>query len=193
MEATFFASSRAFREWLEANHGSTDELWVGFWKKATGEPSITWPESVDEALCFGWIDGLRRSVDDRRYRIRFTPRRPKSNWSAVNIDRAKALLAEGRMRPAGIAAFEAREEKRSRVYAYERAHAKLSPAFEARLKANAKAWKYWKAQPPHYRRTVAHWLMSAKREATRDRRLAQLIADCAAERWIGPMQAGRKR
>jgi uncharacterized protein YdeI (YjbR/CyaY-like superfamily) len=192
VSATYFATPEEFRAWLEASHGREDELWVGFHRKATGEPSLTWPESVDEALCFGWIDGLRRSVDDRRYRIRFTPRRPKSNWSAVNIQRANALIEEGRMRPAGLAAFEARDDERSRVYSYERENAAFTPEIEKRFRANEPAWSYWKAQPPHYRRAVTHWVVSAKREATRERRMETLIADCAAGRWIGPMKAGRK-
>jgi uncharacterized protein YdeI (YjbR/CyaY-like superfamily) len=191
VSATYFAKPEEFRAWLEANHQREDEMWVGFYRKATGEPGMTWPESVDEALCFGWIDGLRRSVDERRYRIRFTQRRPKSNWSAVNIERANALIEEGRMRPAGLAAFEARDEARSRVYAYEREKAAFPAGFESRFRADSRAWSYWKAQPPHYRRTVTHWVVSAKREATRERRLERLITDCAEERWIGAMRVGR--
>jgi len=176
---TFFATPAAFRAWLERHHASRDELWVGFHKKGTGRPSITWPESVDEALCFGWIDGLRKSVDETSYMIRFTPRRATSIWSAVNIRRVEALAAEGRMRPAGEAAFAARREEKSRVYSFESKPAALAPEFERVLRANRRAAAFYDAQPPWYRRTTAFWVMSAKREETRARRLAALIACCA--------------
>ncbi len=184
----FFATPGDFRAWLAANHATAEALWVGFHKKGSGRPSITWPESVDEALCYGWIDGLRQRLDDERYTIRFTPRRPGSLWSAVNTRRAQALSAEGRMQPAGLAAFAARDEAKSRLYSYENRPEGLEPAYEAALRADEAAWAYWQAQPPHYRRGAAHWIMSAKREATRRQRLATLIADSAAGQRIAPFR-----
>lgn len=186
-EVTFFATPAHFRRWLERNHAKADELWVGFHKKSTGKPSITWPESVDEALCFGWIDGLRRTVDAGSYCIRFTPRRSGSTWSAVNIRRAKALIKDGRMMPAGLAAFEQRDEARAVRYSYERAAATLSPDFERRLRANKKAWTYFQAQPPGYRKTAAWWIVSATKEETRLRRLQTLIDHSAAGRPVPPL------
>ena len=176
--ATFFASPADWRAWLEENHDRASELWVGFHKKATGRPSITWPEAVDEALCFGWIDGIRRSLGDESYMIRFTPRKARSTWSAVNIARAKELVAEGRMRPAGLAAFEARSDDRSAIYAYEQRHAaKLAPDEEREFRANERAWEFFQAQPPWYRKNTLWWVVSAKREETRARRLRTLIED----------------
>ena len=180
----FFPTPADFRSWLEANHERASELLVGFWKRATGRPSITWPESVDEALCVGWIDGVRRSVDQDSYMIRFTPRKPKSNWSNVNIAKVAELTAQGLMTPAGLRAFEARNEATSGVYSFERQDAELSPEFEQRLRANAAAAEYFDSRPPWYRRTAAHLVMSAKREETRERRLKQLIDDSAAGRDI---------
>jgi uncharacterized protein YdeI (YjbR/CyaY-like superfamily) len=184
-ETIFFASPAAFRAWLETHHTTASELWVGYWKKGTHQPSLTWPESVDEALCFGWIDGLRKSVDEQRYRIRFTPRKAGSIWSAVNVKRVAVLTSEGRMHPAGLRAFAARNEARTAVYAYEqRATATLGEAYEAQFRANAAAWAFFERQPPSYRNTAAWWVISAKQEATRQRRLATLIADSAAGRTI---------
>jgi uncharacterized protein YdeI (YjbR/CyaY-like superfamily) len=185
MEPTFFATPAEFRAWFEAHHDNASELLVGFYKKGTGRPSITWPESVDEALCFGWIDGVRRSLGDEAYTIRFTPRKAKSTWSAVNIKRVGELKAEGRMRPAGLKAFAAREESNSRIYAYEnRDQAVFDPALEERFRANPKAWDFFQAQPPGYRRTCTFWVMSAKQEPTRLRRLDQLIVDSESGRRI---------
>jgi uncharacterized protein YdeI (YjbR/CyaY-like superfamily) len=176
----FFRRLADFRRWLEKNHADVAELWVGFHKKGSGKPSITWPESVDEALSFGWIDGVRRTIDETSYEIRFTPRRPTSIWSAVNTRRAKELIAEGRMAEAGISAFEKRSDERSGVYSFEqRKEAKFDPALEARFRARAKAWRFFEAQPPGYRRLAAFWVMSAKKEETRLRRLAELIARSA--------------
>jgi uncharacterized protein YdeI (YjbR/CyaY-like superfamily) len=190
----YFASAAEFRAWLAKHHAKSDELLVGFHKRATGAPSMTWPESVEEALCFGWIDGKRQRVDDDRYTIRFTPRRSSANWSAINIAKAKQLIADGRMQPAGRAAFEARSEEKSRVYSYERAKAAtLSTADEKLFRANAKAWKYFEAQPPHYRRNTYHWVISAKREETRARRLQTLITDSAAGVWIAPLRPLHRR
>jgi uncharacterized protein YdeI (YjbR/CyaY-like superfamily) len=188
MEPLFFTRPEDFRRWLAAHHQSAKELWVGFHKKGSGRPSITWPESVDEALCFGWIDGIRRSLDADSYVIRFTPRKPGSTWSSVNTRRATALLRSGRMRPAGRRAFEARDPEKSGIYSFERAAATLSAAAEARFKANAKAWAFFQSQPPGYRRTAVHWVSSAKQEATRERRLDTLIADSEAGLRIGPLR-----
>ncbi|MDB5069712.1 MAG: hypothetical protein JWM87_823 [Candidatus Eremiobacteraeota bacterium] len=185
MTARFFATPAAFRRWLESNHESRDELLVGFHKKGSGKPSITWPEAVDEALCFGWIDGVRRSLDDDSYTIRFTPRKERSIWSAVNIARAEELIAEGRMRPAGLRAFERRTENRSQIYSYEqRDEAVLDHAAEREFRANAAAWTFFQSQPPWYRRTAIYWVMTAKKDDTRRRRLATLIDDSAHGRRI---------
>ena len=184
MDPTFFATPADFRAWLAAHHATADELWVGFYKKGSGRPSITWPESVDEALCYGWIDGLRRQLDDERYVIRFTPRRAGSIWSEVNRRRAAELIAAGRMQPTGLAAYEARDDDKSRLYSYEARHQPLDPAYEAEFRTDAAAWAYWEAQPPHYRHGATHWVMSAKREETRRKRLATLIADSAASQRI---------
>lgn len=184
-----FESQRAFRTWLERNHERRDVLWVGFWKKATGKASITWEESVDVALCFGWIDGLRRRIDDEAYTIRFTPRREGSTWSRRNIERYEALAQEDRVAPSGEEAFARRAEDNSGVYSFEQDETpELSEEYRERLCANEDAWADWKARPPGYRRTVVHWVMSAKRESTRERRLAQLIEDSAAGRKIKPMR-----
>ncbi|HEU0030744.1 MAG TPA: YdeI/OmpD-associated family protein [Kofleriaceae bacterium] len=186
----YFERADAFGAWLAAHHGDRDELVVGFHKRGSGTPSMTWPESVEQALIYGWIDGVRRSIDANRYTIRFTPRRPRSIWSAKNIATATALVASGRMQPAGLRAFEARSANRSRVYSFERAQAAtLAPADELRFQANAKAWSYFQDQPPWYRRTAFHWVISAKRAETRESRLATLIADSAAGRWIKPLRA----
>jgi uncharacterized protein YdeI (YjbR/CyaY-like superfamily) len=199
MKPKFFATPARFRAWLEAHHAKQTELLVGFYKKGSGKPSITWPESVDEALCFGWIDGVRRSLGDDAYTIRFTPRRPKSIWSAVNVARVAELEQLGKMAPRGLRAFAARTPERTGVYSFERhAAAKLTPAQDRQLRANRKAAAFLDAQPPWYRRATTHWVISAKREETRARRLAHLIRDSAAGRTIGPLtrpakQAAAKR
>jgi uncharacterized protein YdeI (YjbR/CyaY-like superfamily) len=188
MEATFFATPAEFRAWLEEHHESESELLVGFHKRGTGKPSITWPESVDQALCFGWIDGVRRSLGDEAYTIRFTPRKPRSNWSAINVKRMQELIDEGLVRPAGLAAYERRSDDRTAIYSYEqRKNARLPPDYEKQLRASPAASEFFESQPPWYRRTAAHWVISAKREATRERRLAQLIEDSANGRRIGPL------
>ena len=189
MKPRFFASPADFRSWLEAHHETEKELLVGFHKKGTGKPSITWPESVDEALCFGWIDGVRRRLNAGAYTIRFTPRRPTSIWSAVNVARVAELTRRRRMKPAGARAFAARTPERTGVYSFERNEAaKLTNSQENALLANRKAAAFFDAQPPWYRRTATHWVVSAKREETRERRLRQLIADSAAGRRIGPLR-----
>jgi uncharacterized protein YdeI (YjbR/CyaY-like superfamily) len=186
---TFFETPDRFREWLEAHHDSEPELWVGFHRKGTGRPSLTWPESVDEALCYGWIDGLRRSIDAQSYAIRFTPRRSGSTWSNVNVRRVGELIREGRMRPAGLRAFEARDPERSGTYSFEqREAATLGPEAEARFRASPEAWRYFEAQPPGYRKTATWWVVSAKQEATRERRLRALIEDSAAGRRVAPLR-----
>jgi uncharacterized protein YdeI (YjbR/CyaY-like superfamily) len=186
MRPTFFATPGDFRRWLRAHHDTADELLVGFYKKGSGRPSITWPESVDEALCFGWIDGIRRTLDAESYTIRFTPRRKGSIWSDVNTRRARALVEEGRMQPAGLRAFEARDHARSGLYSFEqRRTVKLGSAAEALFKANAKAWAFFTAQPPGYRRVATWFVISAKRDDTRARRLEVLIRESGAGRRIG--------
>lgn len=171
----FFSQQSDFREWLEKNHDKAQELWVGYYKKASGIPSITWPESVDEALCFGWIDGIRKSIDDKSYMIRFTPRKPNSNWSAVNIKRVEELTSLGLMKPSGIEAFQKWQENKSAQYSYERKNVKLDPKYEAKIKANKKAWDFFQSLPPSVKKPSTWWVMSAKREETRLRRLKSLI------------------
>lgn len=188
MEPLFFPTPDDFRAWLAAHHEAEKELLVGFYKKDSGMSSITWPQSVDEALCFGWIDGVRRGRDAESYTIRFTPRKARSTWSAVNIKRVAELTALGRMAPAGLRAFAARTEDNSNIYAYEnKAAATLDAAAEAQFRANTAAWDYFQAQPPGYRRTAIWWVISAKQEATRQKRLATLIDDSANARPIGQL------
>jgi uncharacterized protein YdeI (YjbR/CyaY-like superfamily) len=184
----FFAAPKDFRAWLERSHAAKTELLVGFYKRGSDKPSITWPESVDEALCFGWIDGVRRSLGDDAYTIRFTPRKATSIWSAINVGKVTELEKLGKMRDAGRRAFAARTAARTGVYSFERNEAaKLTGAQEQALRANRKAAAFFDAQPPWYRRTATHWVISAKREETRARRLAQMIADSAAGRTIAPL------
>ena len=179
----FFAAPEELRAWLAEHHASAAELWVGFHKRGSGRPSITWPESVDEALCFGWIDGVRKSLGAESYTIRFTPRRATSHWSGVNLRRMEELVAAGRVAPAGLAAWERRSEQRSQRYAYEqRAEVRLEPEMEARFRADAAAWEWFAGQAPWYRRTALYWVASAKRPETRERRLDQLISCSAASR-----------
>jgi uncharacterized protein YdeI (YjbR/CyaY-like superfamily) len=188
MKPTFFKTPAAWRTWLEEHHADRTELWVGFYKKGSGRPSITWPESVDGALCFGWIDGVRKSLDDERYVIRFTPRRQGSVWSAVNIRRMAELEKLGLVSAAGKQAFERRRDDRSAIYSYEqRKAAALTPAQQAQLEANGPAWAFFSAQAPWYRRVVAHWVTSAKKVETQQKRLARLIEDSAAGRRIAPI------
>src|SRR3954471_10131208 len=187
MRPRFFATPAKWREWLELHHRSAREHWVGFHKRGTGRPSITWPESVDQALCFGWIDGVRKRVDDDRYMIRFTPRRPASRWSRVNVARVAELTDAGLMHPAGLAAFAARTEEGT--YSYEqREAATFDPERERRFRTEEAAWAWFAAQAPWYRRTATHWVMSARREKPRARRLARLIEASAAGRAVGPLR-----
>jgi uncharacterized protein YdeI (YjbR/CyaY-like superfamily) len=175
MTPKFFPTPSAFRKWLAANHAKSKELWVGFYKKDSGKPSITWPESVEEALCFGWIDGLRKTIDEDSYKIRFSPRKPTSIWSAVNIRNVERLTKEKRMQPAGLKAYQARKEYRSGIYSYEQRPAELVEPYASKLKNNKAAWKFFQSQPPYYRKTMTWWIVSAKQEETRIKRLEQLI------------------
>jgi len=178
-----FSSPAEFREWLEANHSRRDELWVGYWKKGTGKESVSWAETVDEALCFGWIDGVRRRLSEKAYAIRFTPRRPGSTWSRRNVERYGELKVLSQIRPAGEAAFGRRVEERTAVYPYEKDRpAKLPEPFLQRIEAEEAAWLEWLGRPPSYRKKVSYWVMSAKQETTRERRLKKLIDDLASGR-----------
>ena len=188
MKPVFFATPGEFGAWLEEHHETESELWVGFYKKGSGKPSITWPEAVEQALRFGWIDGVRRSLDDESYTNRFTPRKPTSNWSRINVAKVEELKQRGLMTPAGLRAYEARKPERTGVYSSERREpAVLPPEFEERLRANAAAADWFESRPPGYRKTAVHWVISAKREETRMRRLQQLI-ECSAEgRTVPPL------
>jgi uncharacterized protein YdeI (YjbR/CyaY-like superfamily) len=168
-----------FRNWLEKNHATATELWVGFNTKDSGKPSITWPESVDQALCFGWIDGIRKRVDEISYQIRFTPRRRGSIWSAINIKRARELARQKQMRPIGLKAFTARIENKSGIYSYEQRSTELKEPYATLLKKNKAAWDFFQTQPPSYRKMIGWWIISAKKEETRMTRLAKFISESA--------------
>ena len=181
MRPVFFATPEEFGAWLEEHHETATELLVGFHKKGTGRPSISWPESVEQALRFGWIDGVRRSLGDESYTIRFTPRKPTSNWSLVNVAKVEELKQRGLMAPAGLRAYAARRPERTGVYSAERKEPAVLPAeFERLFKANSAAWEWFGDRAPGYRKTATHWVVSAKQEETRLRRLRQLI-ECSAE------------
>jgi uncharacterized protein YdeI (YjbR/CyaY-like superfamily) len=183
LKPRYFATPEKFRAWLAKNHASAPELLVGFYKKDTGKPSITWPQSVDEALCYGWIDGVRRSLGPESYTIRFTPRRPRSVWSSINIARVKALTKEGRMAPAGTAAYERRSRDRSKIYAYEqRDQAQLTSAELKLFKSHAGAFAFFEKLAPSYRQKALYWVTSASKRETRASRLEQVIASCVAEK-----------
>jgi uncharacterized protein YdeI (YjbR/CyaY-like superfamily) len=184
MEPTFFATPADFRAWMEDHHEQEQELLVGFYKKDSGKPSITWPESVDVALCYGWIDGVRKGRDETSYTIRFTPRKPRSTWSAVNIKKVEDLTAQGLMRPAGIKAFEARNEDNSVIYAYEQENPTLDAASEQIFRANEQAWQFFQSLPASYQKMAVWWVISAKRDDTRQKRLATLIADSEQGRTL---------
>ena len=187
----YFATSEELREWFDANHETAEELWLGYYRKSTGRASVDWSQAVDEALCVGWIDGVRRSLDETSFVQRFTPRRKGSTWSAVNVAKVKALADQGRMRPTGIAAFEARSAANTAIYSYEQAATAFTPEEEARFRAEPSAWSDWQGRAPSYRRAVTHWVTSAKQAATRARRLDTLIADSVAGRKVGPMRWSR--
>jgi uncharacterized protein YdeI (YjbR/CyaY-like superfamily) len=184
MDPKFFPTPSAFRKWLTTNHDKSKELWVGFYKKDSGKPSITWPESVDEALCFGWIDGVRKTIDAESYKIRFSPRKATSVWSAVNIRNVERLTKEKRMQPAGLKAFASRKDSRSGIYAYEQRSPELIEPYAGKFKRNKAAWKFFQAQPPYYRKTMNWWIVSAKQEETRLKRLDKLIEESAKGKRI---------
>jgi uncharacterized protein YdeI (YjbR/CyaY-like superfamily) len=182
---TFFPTPAHFRTWLEAHHDKFRELIVGFHKKASGKPSITWPESVEAALCFGWIDGVRKSLDENSYTIRFTPRKPTSTWSSININLVRKLTKQGLMHPAGLKAFAARDEKKSAIYSYEqRKSARFTREQKKQFCANKTAWEFFRAQAPWYQRVTTYWVISAKREETRRKRLSELINHSQRQRRI---------
>lgn len=184
MPPTFFPSPADFRKWLETHHASVRELLVGFYKTDSGQPSITWPESVDEALCFGWIDGVRKRIDDRSYTIRFTPRKPGSIWSNVNVRRVQALTELGRMRPAGLKAFQARRENKSGMYSYEQRPQEFGEPYTGLFRKNEAALAFFEAQPPWYRKVCIWWVINAKKEETRLKRFQQLVEDSADGRRL---------
>lgn len=184
MKITYFRSAGELRNWFAKHHASETELWVGYYKKDSGKPSVTWPESVDEALCVGWIDGIRKSVDEERYTIRFTPRRRTSIWSSVNIKRAGELIRDGLMQAPGLEAFEARRENKSGIYSYEQRSTDLPEPYLTQLKNNKKAWTFFRLQSPGYRKMMMWWIVSAKKEETRLSRLRKLIHESAAGRRI---------
>jgi len=181
-DVRFFATPEELRDWFDANHETADDLWVGYHRKATGRPSVDWPGAVDEALCVGWIDSVRYRLDDTSNAQRFTPRRRGSTWSAINVAKVAALTAEGRMRQAGLVAFEARTPEKTAIYAYEREAAAFTDEETARFRANAAAWADWERRPPSYRKTATYWVTSAKRAETRERRFANVIEEAAAGR-----------
>jgi uncharacterized protein YdeI (YjbR/CyaY-like superfamily) len=177
---TFFANQSDFRNWLQKNHKTKTELLVGFYKVGSGKPSMTWSQSVDEALCFGWIDGVRKSIDKESYQIRFSQRKSTSIWSAINIQKIEELTKKGLMQPAGLASFEKRTKSNSKIYSYEKDNVELTPDFKKQFKAKKKAWEYFQSLAPSYRKVSTHWVMSAKQEMTRIKRLNQLISDSEA-------------
>jgi uncharacterized protein YdeI (YjbR/CyaY-like superfamily) len=192
-DVRFFATPTELRDWLDANHATADELWLGYYKKASGRPSVDWSQVVDEALCVGWIDGVRKSLDDEVSVQRLTPRRKGSNWSAINVAKVATLIGQDRMRPAGLAAFAARTDARTAVYSYERPPSAFSDDELERFKADGAAWSDWERRPPSYRRAVTHWVTGAKGAATRERRLSTLIEDSRAGRPIKSMAWTRKK
>ncbi len=190
----FFKSGAELRRWFAKNHAKESELWIAYYKKDSGKPSVTYSDSVNQALCFGWIDGVRYSIDRESYKIRFSPRKPRSIWSAVNIKKVAELTRLGVTQPAGIKSFNARTEDRSQVYSFEsKGDRKLGPVYEKKLRASKTANAFFKAQIPSYRRVVIHWVMSAKKEETRFRRLQQLIADSEQGLWVPPLRRAQKK
>ena len=192
MKALFFQTSAAFGSWLEQHQAKAEAVWVGYYKKGSGKPSIKWSESVDEALCYGWIDGVRQGIDDISYRIRFTPRKPGSIWSSVNIKRAQALIEQGRMQPNGLKAYRARKENKSGIYSYEQRSVDLEEPYNGLLKKNDAAWRFFQVQPASYRKAVSWWIISAKKQETRLNRLEKLIAN-SVQRQRLPEFAPRKK
>ena len=193
MKAHYFESPAAFRKWLAINHDTKTEVLVGFYKKGSGKQGLTYDESVEEALCYGWIDGVRKSVDATRYTMRFTPRRPKSKWSLVNIRRVENLIKQQKMTRSGLDAYDARKDQKAIEYSYEvREKGALSPEYQKKFEAKKRAWKYFNQQPPWYRRTTMFWVMTAKKEETRERRLKTLIESSAKGEWIPAYKSREK-
>jgi len=188
MTVLFFKTPLHFRKWLQKNHQKNKEQWVGFYKKSSGKSSITWPESVDQALCFGWIDGLRRSINDESYKIRFTPRNPKSHWSKINIARYKDLEKQGIVTESGRKAYQRIDKNNSKRASYEQRTVRLTPTLESEFKKNKKAWKFFQSMPPYYRRNATWWIMSARQETTKLRRLIILIEDSEKGEKIKPLR-----
>jgi uncharacterized protein YdeI (YjbR/CyaY-like superfamily) len=193
MYPVFFESAQAFREWLETHHNKETELVVGYYKVSTGKPSLNWSESVDQAICFGWIDGIRRSIDEESYCIRFTPRNPNSKWSAVNIKKAQALIASGQMMPAGLKLLEQRKEPKQEVYSYENRLDFFPPDIEERFRQNELAWDNFCKFPPSHRRKYILWMMDAKQQTTFEKRFAQLIAACEEGKRLDLFTSQKKR
>jgi uncharacterized protein YdeI (YjbR/CyaY-like superfamily) len=193
MQPIFFAKPADFRKWLENNHATANELYVGFYKVGSGHESITWPQSVDEALCFGWIDGVRKNIDKNSYYIRFTPRKPGSIWSGINIKKIEELTNAGLMKPAGLDAYNNRKESKSKIYSYEVEPVALNKGYEKQFRANKKAWAFFKAQPEWYKKVAIHRIMRAKQVPTQLRRLDQLIKDSEAEKTIKELSYGKKK
>ncbi len=188
----FFPTQKHLRKWFEKNHKKEKELYVGFYKVSSGKPTITWSQSVDEAICFGWIDGIRKSIDEESHCIRFTPRNPKSNWSAINIKKVEELTKLGLMKPEGLKAFSYRKDDVSKIYTYENPKVEFDKSLEKSFKANKKAWAFYQTATPTYRKVTTRWVMSAKQESTRLKRLNELITDCAAGKNIKAMSYGKK-
>ena len=175
MKVSFFSTSAELREWFDRHHATERELWVGFHRRASGKPTITWSESVDEALCVGWIDGIRKRIDDNAYKIRFTPRKPTSTWSRINMDKVAALKKQGRMRPAGLEAYKVRRPNKVGIYSYEQRAPELDEPYRGMMRKNKAAWTFFEAQPPSYRKLIAWWIHSAKKEETRQQRIQRLV------------------
>ena len=190
MKPTFFKNQKELRKWFEKNYDKRREIWVGFYKKDSGRANFTWSQSVDQALCFGWIDGIRKSIDNDSYMIRFTPRNPKSNWSAINIKKIKELTKLGLMHQAGIEVFKKREEKRSEIYSFEQNKVKLSKTYELKFKSKKNAWKFFQSLPPSTKKPSIWWVMSAKKEETQLRRLDILIKSSEEGEKVPPLRLG---
>lgn len=184
MNPIFFKTQSEFRDWLDKNHMKETELFVGFYKEGSGKPSMTWPQSVDEALCYGWIDGIRKSIDSESYCIRFTPRKPTSIWSAVNIKKVEELISKGLMQPFGLVAFSKRKDEKSKIYSFENDPIKLADNFEKQFKSNKKAWAFFTSQASSYQKTAIHWIMSAKKELTQLTRLEKIIVESENQKQL---------
>lgn len=193
MEPTFFKTGTAFRRWLEKHHNTRTELWVGFHKRNSGKPSITYPEALDEALCFGWIDGVRKRINEDSYKQRFSPRKPRSIWSNINVKHVERLKNEGRMQPAGLEAYAAKDPKRTGIYSFENRPKELSPEYRKRFRANKSAWEFFENQPPYYKNLMIFRVMGAKKEETRLRRLDQLITSSAKGERVGIIAKPNKK